>query len=111
MATSGGAFWTALATFPIWGTLVWHIWALHIRPCLIPIEVIKTLADELIAKHGARAEEMAFIEEDRAWRYSETFEQGKWHRVRRELWRRYEAEEWGGPIYRKQPIPPSRRIR
>lgn len=42
-------------------------------------------------KYGPLAEEMAFIEEDRAWRYSEAFEQGKWHRVRRELWRRCEA--------------------
>jgi hypothetical protein len=51
----------------------------------------------MIANHGPRAEEIAFIEEDRAWRYSETFEQGTWHRVRRELWRRYEAGDWEGP--------------
>jgi hypothetical protein len=63
----------------------------------VPASVIKALADEMIAKHGARAEELAFAEEDRTWRYSETFEQGKWHRVRRELWRRYETGEWEGP--------------
>jgi len=84
----------AVATSPIWGTLLWCIWEGNIKPRLIPVDQVKALADELIAKHGPRAEEMAFIEEDRAWRYSETFEQGTWHRVRRELWRRYEAGEW-----------------
>ncbi|WP_404401855.1 hypothetical protein [Pelagibacterium halotolerans] len=49
--------------------------------------------DELIAKHGPRAEEMAYAEEDRAWRYSDIYEQGKWRRVRRELWRRHKAGE------------------
>jgi len=92
----GSAFVVALATLPIWGTLVWHIWELAIRPRLIPAEIVQQLADKLIALHGPQAEEMAFIEEDRAWRYSETFEQGKWRRVRRELWRRYEAGEWDG---------------
>jgi hypothetical protein len=28
---------------------------------------------------------MAFVEEDRAWRYSESFEQGKWRRVRKRI--------------------------
>ena len=50
-------------------------------------------ADELIARHGERAEERAFAEEDRAWRRFEHREQGKWHRVRRELWRRRTAAE------------------
>jgi hypothetical protein len=86
-----------IATSPIWGTLLWHTWDLSIRPRLIPAGDIKAVADDLVAKYGPRAEEIAFIEEDRAWRYSETFEQGRWHRVRRELWRRYEAGEWGGP--------------
>jgi hypothetical protein len=31
---------------------------------------------------------MAFVEEDRAWRYSDTFEQEKWRRVRRAMRRR-----------------------
>lgn len=87
----GSACIIALATLPIWGTLVWHIGELDIRPRLIPAETIQQLADRLIVLYGPRAEELAFIEEDRAWRYSETFEQGKWRRVRRELWRRNEA--------------------
>jgi len=85
------------STFPHLGHVLWHTWELSIRPRLIPVGDINALADEMIAKHGPRAEELAFAEEDRAWRYSETFEQGKWHRVRRELWRRYETGEWGGP--------------
>jgi hypothetical protein len=30
---------------------------------------------------------MAFAEEDRAWRYSDSFEQGKWRRVRKTIQR------------------------
>lgn len=63
-------------------------WQGRIRPLLIPRPEIERLADELIHKHGARAEEIAFIEEDRAWRYSQNLEQGKWRRVRKELERR-----------------------
>jgi hypothetical protein len=42
----------------------------------------------MLAQHGDAAERMAFVEEDRAWRYSDTFEQGKWRRVRRAMRRR-----------------------
>ena len=69
-------------------------WQIRIRPMLVPRAEIDKLADELINKHGERAEEFAAIEEDRAWRYSQYFEQGKWRRVRKELWRRYETGEW-----------------
>ncbi len=63
-------------------------WQGRIRPMLIPRAEIDKLADELIDKHGERAEEFAAMEEDRAWRYSQNFEQGKWRRVRKELERR-----------------------
>lgn len=72
-----------VCTAPIWGSLVWMIWEGSIRPCLIPDAEIEAEARRLLARWGDRAAEMAFIEEDRAWRYSETFEQGRWHRVRR----------------------------
>jgi hypothetical protein len=85
-----------VASSPIWGTLLWHTWELSIRPRLIPAGDIKAIANELIARHGLRAEEIAVIEEDRAWRYSHTFDQGKLQRVRRELRHRYEAGEWNG---------------
>jgi hypothetical protein len=41
-------------------------WQGRIRPMLIPRAEIEQLADELTDTHGERAEEMAFIEEDRA---------------------------------------------
>ncbi|HEY0281979.1 MAG TPA: hypothetical protein VGC27_05095 [Rhizomicrobium sp.] len=96
-----------IVTAPILGIPLWQVWDLIIRPRLIPIGEIKALADTMIAKHGLRAEEMAFVEEDRAWRYSDAFEQGKWHRVRRELWRRYEAGKWKGPEEQPQSENPS----
>lgn len=73
---------------------IWHEWEFRLRPLFIPKADINATVDDLIVKHGPRAEEMAYAEEDRAWRYSNTYEQGKWRRVRRELWRRYEAGEW-----------------
>jgi hypothetical protein len=42
------------------------------------------LAADLVARYGDRAEEIAFAEEYRAWRYSDVFEQRKWRCVR--LW-------------------------
>ena len=86
-----------VAASPIWGAFLWHMWDCFLKPRLIPAAEIKALADAMIRKHGSRAEEIAFSEEDRAWRYVDGFEQGKWHRVRRELWRRYETGEWAGP--------------
>jgi hypothetical protein len=71
------------ATAPIWGACLWVLWQGWGRPHLIPRAEIERLAAELIARHGDRAEEIAFIEEDRAWRYSDGFNQGKWRRVRR----------------------------
>jgi hypothetical protein len=78
----------------IGGVAIWHAWDFRLRPLFIPKAEINAVVDELIAKYGPRAEEMAFIEEDRAWRYSDIYEQGKWCRIRRELWRRYRAGEW-----------------
>ncbi|MEQ8659153.1 MAG: hypothetical protein RIC24_17740 [Hyphomicrobiales bacterium] len=76
------------------GVISWHTWVHRIRPLLIPKSDIDRMADALIAEHGSRAEEIASMEEDRAWRYSNTLKQGIWRRVRRELQRRYEAGEW-----------------
>ena len=85
-----------IALSPAWGTFLWGFWQQSVLPRLIALAEIKAEADGLIAQYGSRAEEIAFIEEDRAWRYSQTFQQGKWHRVRKELWRRYDAGEWAG---------------
>jgi hypothetical protein len=59
----------------------------RVRPRLIPRSEIDSLAAEMIARHGGRAGEVAFSEEHLAWRNSEPFEQGKWRRVRKRIWR------------------------
>lgn len=76
------------------GVIGWHTWVHSLRPLFIPKSDIDRMADVLIAEHGSRAEEMAFMEEDRAWRYSNTLKQGIWRRVRLELQRRFDAGEW-----------------
>jgi hypothetical protein len=73
------------ATSPIWGMLLWILWQGFIRPRLIPRAEIDALAAELLARHGHRAEEAAFAEEELAWRHSRPFEQGKWRRVRKRI--------------------------
>ncbi|WP_320195560.1 hypothetical protein RMR10_001645 [Agrobacterium rosae] len=70
------------------GIFLWLEWNGRVRPMLIPRFEIKHIADQLVNEHGDRAEEFAAMEEDRAWRYSKSFEQGKWKRVRNELERR-----------------------
>jgi len=79
--------WTGIGavTSPIWGALLWVLWKGGIRPRLIPGTDIDSLATAMVERHGERAAEMAFIEEDRAWRYSRPFEQGKWRRVRKRI--------------------------
>src|SRR5262245_46287581 len=59
---------------PIWGTLLWHLWEQSVAPLLIPASEIKELAGKLMAEHGPCAEEIAFIEEGRAWSRCETFQ-------------------------------------
>jgi hypothetical protein len=78
-------FAIALATSPIWGAFIWVTWEGEIRPRFIPEAEINTLANDHMARFGERAAETAFIEEDRAWRYSDSFNQGKWKRVRQEI--------------------------
>jgi hypothetical protein len=73
------------ALSPIWGALLWELWEGGIRPRLVPAAKIDALAAAMLDQHGHRAEEMAFIEEDRAWRYSDSFEQSKWRRVRKRI--------------------------
>ena len=60
----------------------WHAWEFHLRPLRIPKAEITAIADRLIAEHGSRAEEIAYSEEDRAWNDSDTYQQGRWRRVR-----------------------------
>jgi hypothetical protein len=74
-----------LGTAPAWGTLIWFLNELYIRPLLIPKAEIERLANELLRSHPADPAEAAFDEELNAWYRSETFAQGKWRRVKRLL--------------------------
>lgn len=65
-----------------------HAWQFLVLPRRIPPEEIKLLVDELISQYGEGAAEVAFLREDRAWRYSDSVEQGKWRRVGAEFDRR-----------------------
>jgi hypothetical protein len=69
------AIW-AICLFPIWGSLLWELWEGSIRPLLVPRSEIDALSVAMLVQHADRAEQMAFIKEDRAWRYSDSFEQG-----------------------------------
>jgi hypothetical protein len=79
--------WIALAAClaPVWGTLLWECWEGAVRPRLIPRDMIDRAAAAILAEHGDRAEQMAWIAEDRAWRYSDSFKQGCWRRVRKRI--------------------------
>ena len=77
-------FWTLALALPA-GTLAFEIWEGSIKPRLIEPEEIERCCDELRAQYGPRAYELARISEDRAWRRSNTFEQGKWRRVAERL--------------------------
>jgi hypothetical protein len=56
-----------------------------VRPRLIRRDIIDRAAAAILAEHGEGAEQMAWIEEDRAWRYSDSFKQGGWRRVRKRI--------------------------
>lgn len=83
-----------IVAFLFGGVGLWQLWRFRLKPLFIPKGDIDRMVDALIAEHGERAEDVAMMEEDRAWRYSDTLKQGIWRRVRRELWRRYDAGEW-----------------
>jgi len=76
-----------VTTIPIWGTLAWEIWEGFIKPTLIPAHEIDALVAECVSRYGEDAADIAFMNADRAWRYCNSFEQGKWRRVRRQILR------------------------
>ena len=84
MSQPGWMIGAAMAS-PILAGIGWAIWEAHIRPTLVSRIEIDRLAKEYVIRHGQRAEEMAHIDEDRAWRYSEATEQGKLRRVRKRI--------------------------
>lgn len=91
------AIWVVCLS-PIWGAFVWGLWEGSIRPGLIPRNEIMAEADRLWAIDDDRAFDKACIEEHAAWYRSNTFEQGRWRRIRREIMRRERAR---GTTFRK----------
>ena len=83
----GVVFWGLVLVVPL-GTFAWHTLQISIKPRFVPRARIRHMADEVEARYGDDAEDAAFTEEDSAWRRSETFQQGLWHQVRFELYRR-----------------------
>ena len=71
-----------LVAAAIWG---WDEGDFRARPMFISRAEIGRMADELDERYGTRAEEVAFIEEEKAWRRAESYQQGVWRRVRKQL--------------------------
>lgn len=90
------AGWLAVVTAlsPIVLAIAWVIYDMEVRPRLVPRAEIEAMADEVMSKHPENPEEWAFMEEESAWYRSNTFEQGKWHRVRRVIRRRLLAGDY-----------------
>lgn len=90
--------WTmiAFALAPIVTAIVWSIVESAILPRLIPKAEIDALADDVMRRFPDDPEQAAFIEEHAAWFRSKIDEQGRWHRVRKEVRRRLMAAS--GPV-------------
>jgi len=73
----------AVAVSPIVIGIGWAVIEGSILPRLVPRAEIEAMADEVMRDHPDDPEEAAFIEEHAAWHRSLSFEQGKWHRVRK----------------------------
>lgn len=82
---------------PIIIAVIWEVWEGCIRVRRVPAREIVSLARGLRQKHSSRAAEIAFINEDRAWRYSDSFERGKWRRVKRHLQKSHNFCSQSGP--------------
>lgn len=78
----------ALALSPIVLGVGWALVENSILPRLVPRAEIEAITDEVMRHHPDDPEEWAFMEEHAAWYRSLSFEQGKWHRVRKTIRRR-----------------------
>lgn len=85
--------WTliAFALLPFFIALAWSLYEGSILPRMIPRAEIDALTDELMRRYPNDPEDAAFNETYAAWHRSNSFEQGKWHRVRKEVRRRLRA--------------------
>lgn len=81
----------AIAVSPIVIGIGWVMVEGSILPRLVPRKEIEAMADEVMRNHPEDPEDWAFMEEHAAWHRSLSFEQGKWHRVRKAIRRRLPA--------------------
>jgi hypothetical protein len=96
---------------------LWETWAVYVRPLFIPRSEIEKLADKLLQQYEDEAEYIAFINEERAWRYFDYFERGKWLRVRKAISKRRPCCELicnplptgEGEVHRASALPQRRR--
>jgi hypothetical protein len=78
-----GVIWWGIViagSSPIWGAFLWEVYEFRIRPLFIPCEEIDRLVEQMMRRDDP--EQAALIEEHAAWYRSDSFEQGKWRRVR-----------------------------
>lgn len=78
----------AAAASPVVIGVGWSVVEGSVLPRLVPRAEIEAMADAVMRDHADDPEEWAFMEEHAAWYRSHSFEQGKWHRVRKEIRRR-----------------------
>jgi hypothetical protein len=88
-------FWAVVVVFasPIWLALGWEIVEGLIRPHLIPSKEIERLASETMQRYPDDPLGAAGREEHAAWYRSESYEQGKWRRVRKAIARRLSEKD------------------
>ncbi len=79
--------WTVVVVFtaPVWLGLGWEIFEGWIRPQIISSKAIEQLAREMMQRYPDDPLGAAGREEHAAWYRSESYEQGKWRRVRKVL--------------------------
>lgn len=76
---------------PIWGAFILELWEGTIKPYMVPAPEIKTKVIELHSHYGEDAFDQACIEERSAWQRSDTYQQGRWRRIRRKIMKREKA--------------------
>ena len=78
------ALWLLIGVIPL-AAAAWLAHDHWLAPARVPEEEIRRRAEDLSARHGARAQEEAARRERAAWAELDSREQGIWRRVRRRL--------------------------
>lgn len=77
--------WVYLISFsPVYGALIWHLYEVF-APRFLPEEDIAAEARQRIERDGERALYVLALDQDRAWRHSETYDQFRLQRVGRTI--------------------------